>query len=119
MGSCLSAPPQGASYTAPPVYRPSAPSAAGHPRVGVGAFNQEVLFFPDPGMPCFHYLSGKHCRFGNSCKYLHRQTSLTRLCAWLRSARRTMDVCVFTITCSEIAKEIGKSPTRSCSFLLC
>jgi hypothetical protein len=34
----------------------------------------DVLFFPDPGMPCRH---GKACR-RNNCTYVHNPTSLTK-----------------------------------------
>eukprot|EP00808_Paulinella_micropora_P003954 g28292.t1 len=61
-----------------------------------------VLFFPDPALPC---------RFGSQCKrrkcnFAHQPTSLTKLLDVLTSARRTMDVCVFNITCDEIADTV-------------
>jgi mitochondrial cardiolipin hydrolase len=59
----------------------------------------EVLFFPDPGMPCRF---GASCRRQN-CDYAHGATSLTRLLAILASARRTLDIAVFSLTCDEIA----------------
>ncbi|QDZ23379.1 putative phospholipase [Chloropicon primus] len=76
--------------------RPSAASAPGQ---------EEVLFFPDPAMPCYRALYGKPCRRAN-CKYTHELTSLVRLLLEIRKARRTLVVCVFTITCTEIADEI-------------
>eukprot|EP01135_Chromosphaera_perkinsii_P006859 Nk52_evm14s621 gene=Nk52_evmTU14s621 len=62
----------------------------------------EVLFFPDPGMPCRH---GGQCRRKN-CDYVHHATSLTRLLQWLAAVKQTLDICVFTITCNEIADAI-------------
>ena len=59
----------------------------------------EVLFFPDPGMPCRY---GAACRRPN-CDYAHGATSLTRLIAVLSSARRSVSVAVFSLTCDEIA----------------
>lgn len=64
----------------------------------VGHGNQ-VLFFPDPGMPCRF---GASCRRQN-CDYAHGATSLTRLIATLQSARRSISVAVFSLTCDEIA----------------
>jgi cardiolipin hydrolase len=59
----------------------------------------QVLFFPDPGMPCRF---GASCRRQN-CDYAHGATSLTRLIATLQSARRSISVAVFSLTCDEIA----------------
>lgn len=64
----------------------------------------EVLFFPDPCMPCHRFLDGKRCT-RNNCKYSHRPTSLSKLVFRLKGARRSLDVCVFTITCTEIYNE--------------
>lgn len=64
-----------------------------------GAGHDEVLFFPDGKMPCKH---GRSCRRGASCQYAHHPTSLTRFLQVLGSATRTLDICVFTITCNEV-----------------
>eukprot|EP00117_Sycon_ciliatum_P010256 scpid91442/ scgid12224/ Mitochondrial cardiolipin hydrolase; Phospholipase D6 homolog len=61
---------------------------------------QQVLMFPDKAMPCRY---GRSCRRGNSCSYSHENTSLKQFLARLSSAKRSIDVCVFTITCNEIA----------------
>jgi mitochondrial cardiolipin hydrolase len=62
----------------------------------------EVLWFPDPGMPCRF---GASCRRKN-CDYAHGATSLTRLIATLASARRSISVAVFSLTCDEIAQAL-------------
>eukprot|EP00127_Corallochytrium_limacisporum_P004122 Clim_evm67s157 gene=Clim_evmTU67s157 len=67
-----------------------------------------VLFFPDKGMPCRY---GKSCR-RNNCKYEHGETSLTKLLNLLKKAKRSMDICVFNITCNEIADEIEAAHKR-------
>ena len=65
-----------------------------------GGGKSEVLFFPDDKMPCRY---GSECRRGDSCDYAHNETNLTRFLKHLKSAEKTMDVCVFNITCNEIA----------------
>lgn len=48
----------------------------------------------------------QHCRYGASCKYSHEETSLVKLLARLKAAQRGVDVCVFTITCDDIANAL-------------
>jgi cardiolipin hydrolase len=69
---------------------------------GGASSNTEALFFPDPGMPCRF---GAACR-RNNCDYAHGATSLTRLIAVLQSARRSLSVAVFSLTCDEIAQAL-------------
>ena len=60
----------------------------------------EAFFFPDSAMPCKHTLRGNTCKRRN-CSYArcaHHTTSLSRMLEVLHSARRTLDVCVFSIT---------------------
>lgn len=56
-----------APYAPPPVY------ATGGGGGGTGTFT-DVLFFPDPAMPCHH---GANCRRHN-CTYAHQATNLTK-----------------------------------------
>lgn len=73
----------------------------------------EVLFFPDPALPCReHYRSPGGCSRGDRCKYAHSTTSLSRLLAMLDAVRCTIDVCVFTITSDEIAQHILAAAAR-------
>ena len=75
---------------------------------GGGSTNAEVLFFPDTaGMPCRTYLNNpnKHCTRPN-CTYAHSDTSLVKLLRHINGANKTLDVCVFTITCNEIADAV-------------
>ena len=62
----------------------------------------KVLFFPDPALPCRH---GNNCRRKN-CDFSHEKTSLVQFIHFLRCTKRTIDICVFTITCNDIANEI-------------
>lgn len=62
----------------------------------------DVLFFPDRAMPCKNFRSEKGCTRKN-CKSLHDEdSSLLKFLRYLAGAKRTMDVCVFTITCDEV-----------------
>eukprot|EP01024_Parvocaulis_polyphysoides_P050771 TRINITY_DN4955_c1_g1_i1.p3 TRINITY_DN4955_c1_g1~~TRINITY_DN4955_c1_g1_i1.p3 ORF type:complete len:194 (-),score=17.06 TRINITY_DN4955_c1_g1_i1:1492-2073(-) len=62
-----------------------------------------VFFFPDKGLPCRFYHFEGGCRRGNSCKFSHADSNLVHLLNFIRSARSRIDVCVFTITCNDIA----------------
>ena len=86
---------------------------AGDEKGGGAKANDRVLFFPDPAMPCRATMRGQQCRRGAQCEYAHQPTNLTRLLDVLNSATKTLDVCVFTITCDEIADAIiAASQTR-------
>ena len=94
MGPCFSAP-------APKDFAPYAVAGAGAP---------DVLFFPDGKMPCRAVMRGGECRRGDACEYAHGRTSLTRLLDVINAATKTLDVCVFTITCNEIADAVVDGP---------
>eukprot|EP01026_Neomeris_dumetosa_P066662 TRINITY_DN64694_c0_g1_i4.p2 TRINITY_DN64694_c0_g1~~TRINITY_DN64694_c0_g1_i4.p2 ORF type:complete len:185 (+),score=3.82 TRINITY_DN64694_c0_g1_i4:174-728(+) len=68
-----------------------------------GASNVEVYFFPDGDLPCRNYHFQNGCRRGSRCKFSHNDTSLVRLIKAIRGARQCIDVCVFTLTCNDIA----------------
>ena len=72
------------------------------------------LFFPDAAFPCHAYLRGEPCR-RRQCKYSHKPTSLSRLLGVLHGATRTLEVCVFTITCNEIADALEAAARRGVS----
>ncbi|KAG6622664.1 Mitochondrial cardiolipin hydrolase [Phytophthora cinnamomi] len=72
----------------------------------------DVLFFPDPAMPCKNFHSGRGCTRKN-CKSIHDQgSSLMTMLGYLKGANKTMDVCVFTITCDEIAEAVLEAHAR-------
>ena len=104
-----------AAYAPAPVQQ--AYNGGGAPAfVGVGGTSQgpsqEALFFPDPRMPCYHFMRGRRCPRGNGCQYAHHPTSLSRLVAVLDGTRAQLDVCVFTITCKEISEAIVAAHQR-------
>ena len=83
-----------------PVVNVDAPTAD----TAAGTF-QKAVFFPDEALPCRHYLRGEHCR-RKHCNFSHKPTSLTVILHELAAAQQTLDVCVFTITCNEIADAV-------------
>lgn len=82
-----------------------AAKGGGNGRSGGGAVpvgGMYVLWFPIQGMPC---RNGGNCR-RQGCTYAHQPSSLTRLLDLLYSARSTLDICVFSITCNELADAV-------------
>ncbi|KAG1690475.1 hypothetical protein DVH05_019432 [Phytophthora capsici] len=72
----------------------------------------DVLFFPDTAMPCKNFHSGEGCTRKN-CKKIHDQnSSLLTMLGCLKAAKKTMDICVFTITCDEIADVVLEAHER-------
>lgn len=67
-----------------PLRRPTRPLTL--PKTLHHHHHHQVLFFPDPGMPC---RQGSNCR-RNGCTYAHQQTSLVTLLNVLGSARSTL-----------------------------
>ncbi|EOD17417.1 hypothetical protein EMIHUDRAFT_374088 [Emiliania huxleyi CCMP1516] len=74
---------------------------------------QRALFFPDRAMPCRQALKGQPCR-RKHCTYEHdaSRSSLMQLLAVIGDATTTLDVCVFTITCNELADAIIAAAKR-------
>ena len=71
-------------------------------RAGKSSGQHQVLFFPDPAMPCRY---GDKCRRSH-CQFSHERTSLVRFCQFLKHTKSSIDICVFTITCNELRDEI-------------
>ncbi|KAJ0406490.1 hypothetical protein P43SY_001421 [Pythium insidiosum] len=71
----------------------------------------EVMFFPDPRFPCRAAVAGETCT-RKACKFSHEETNLLKILKYLRSAKRTLEICVFTITCDEIANEVLAAHAR-------
>ena len=90
MGGCTSSSTATAS-TSNPSHQP-----------GKSRGQHKVLFFPDPALPCRH---GQKCK-RKHCDFSHGKTSLTEFIRFLRCTKKTIDICVFTITCNDIANEI-------------
>lgn len=62
----------------------------------------QVIFFPDEKLPC---RLGESCK-RSKCDFAHEPTGLSRMLSILASARKTLDICVFTITADEIANAV-------------
>ena len=71
----------------------------------------EVLFFPDKALPCRNFMRTGSCKRPN-CTYAHERTSLVRLLEVIDAAKKSLEVCVFTITCNEIADAIESAAKR-------
>lgn len=65
----------------------------------------EVLFFPDKKIACKKFLNGTDCTRVN-CPFAHKETSLSKLIKVISKAKRSLDVCVFTINCHELANAV-------------
>lgn len=70
-----------------------------------------VIFFPDPALPCRNVLASGSCQ-RKECAYAHGETSLTKIISILRSARTSLDIAVFNITCNELAAEVMAARKR-------
>ena len=62
----------------------------------------KVLFFPDNRLVCRDFFSPEGCHF-TKCRNAHYKTSLGELLDFLNNATRSLDICVFTISCHELA----------------
>lgn len=72
-----------------------------------------ALFFPDKAMPCKSITVPNFvCRRGTACEYAHAQTNLTFFLDCLNSAEFSLDVCIFQLTCNEIAEAVTNAVKR-------
>lgn len=62
----------------------------------------QVLFFPDKLLACKQFIFDGSCNRKN-CQFSHEETSLSKLVRVLLEAKQSLDVCVFTINCRELA----------------
>lgn len=62
----------------------------------------QVLFFPDKFLACKQFIFDGSCNRKN-CQFAHEETSLSKLVRVLLEAKQSLDVCVFTINCRELA----------------
>ena len=62
----------------------------------------QVLFFPDKMLACKQFIFEGGCN-RKRCQFAHQETSLTKLVRVLLEAKQSLDVCVFTINCRELA----------------
>lgn len=73
-------------------------------------FNK-VIFFPDPGIACRRTLAGRICR-DEQCPAVHDETSLSVLLNVLNLSKRTLDVCVYMITCGILGDALVECQKR-------
>jgi len=66
------------------------------------ALQTQVLFFPDAGIPCKDFYNSRAGCPRDNCPFLHEKTAYQSLINLLRSAQKTLDVCVFCITCADL-----------------
>ncbi|XP_077548292.1 uncharacterized protein LOC144161502 isoform X1 [Haemaphysalis longicornis] len=77
------------------------------------ALGNQAIFFPDQGVACPKATYDNSDTCGNpSCCFLHGPTSLRTLVHTLTSAERTLDVCVYMITCHALGDAILSSHRR-------
>ena len=62
----------------------------------------QILFFPDPKLSCRDYFSRRGCR-NPRCRLSHDNTSLSQLSSRLNASKKSVDICVFTITSPALA----------------
>ena len=65
----------------------------------------QVLFFPDKLLACRQFLFEGGCS-RRHCQFAHEKTSLSKLVRVLLEAKQSLDVCVFTINCRELADAV-------------
>lgn len=69
---------------------------------GKNRHETEVLFFPDYEVACIDYFTRIEKCDRNNCPFSHEDNSLSRLFQLILSARCSLDVCVFVITCDDL-----------------
>lgn len=57
-------------------------------------------------MPCRAVLTGQTCKYGANCHFAHEPTTLTKLLDLLNNTKKSMDICLYTITCNEICDAV-------------
>ncbi|XP_035696064.1 mitochondrial cardiolipin hydrolase-like [Branchiostoma floridae] len=65
----------------------------------------KVLFFPDAQVSCPRQSQPGGCKM-RRCKFTHDTTSLSQLKQYLCSAKKTLDLCVYTISCLDLARTV-------------
>ena len=64
-------------------------------------------------MPCKSIIVPNFtCRRGKECEFSHAQTNLTFFLDCLNSAQVSLDICIFQLTCNEIAQAVTNAVKR-------
>ncbi len=67
----------------------------------------------DKAMPCKSIIVPNFvCRRGEQCEFSHKQTNLTFFLDCINSATKSLDICIFQLTCNEIAQAVGEAVKR-------
>lgn len=66
----------------------------------------KVIFFPDQKIACKSYFLQRGGCQNLNCKFSHATTSLSQLYENLTAARKSIDLCVFTISCQDLVDAI-------------
>ncbi|RUS74590.1 hypothetical protein EGW08_017650 [Elysia chlorotica] len=68
----------------------------------------KVLFFPDSKIACRdHFITGNGC-YKDICAYSHSDTALSELYKHMLACKSTLDVCVFVVTCKDLADVLAR-----------
>lgn len=79
---------------------------------GANDIYYHALFFPESKIPCrFYYKSSNGCTRSN-CEFSHKAALLEHLIFYLNKANKTLDMCVYLITCPELCAAILKVKNR-------
>ena len=62
-----------------------------------------VLFFPDKDVACKDFFISEDGCFKSYCKFSHDKTSLSELYKHMITCKKSLDVCVFVLTCKDLA----------------
>jgi len=68
----------------------------------------DVLFFPDSKISCKDFFESVGGCINQHCSYTHSITSLRKLLMLIKSARKSIDICVYCISCHELVEAVLK-----------
>ncbi|CAL1541037.1 unnamed protein product [Lymnaea stagnalis] len=68
----------------------------------------QVLFFPDEKVACKDYFITDNGCVKQNCRFSHEKSSLSELYKHLCSGKTTVDICVYIITCKDLAEILMK-----------
>ena len=67
---------------------------------------REIIFFPDDQPACITHITDRYGCLDTQCKFSHSQNSLSSLIKHMASAKRNLDICIFTFTSAELANVV-------------
>ncbi|XP_069124175.1 uncharacterized protein [Argopecten irradians] len=72
----------------------------------------EVIFFPDSKVACVDYFTKTNGCMSRDCRFSHKENSLSKLFVTLSNSTRSMDVCVFVMTCTDLSDLLIRAHQR-------